>query len=170
MNERNCIFNKYNLASFLCQEYKDKYNKDISPIKLQKGMYFLFASWGGKILAAHGEGLEDTEDDETFESITPYLFDADFRAWKYGPVEHDVYIWFKHQNKEPFDPELKALCNKEYENEIVHYVKEYALRVFATSDFGLVDLSHEDECWKKSALLPNTEMNCDDILKEYASR
>lgn len=170
MEERNYIFDKYNLASFLCQEYKDKYGHDITPIKLQKGLYFLFAKWGGKIIAAQGESAEDTEDDEFYGSVSPYLFNADFRAWKYGPVEYDVYKWNKYNERSPYIPDLKPDCDGVFKNEIKKYVQEYSSRVFATSDFGLVDLSHEDDCWKSGLSAPEEKMNNDDILSEYASK
>lgn len=170
MQEIDYIFEKYNLASFLCHLYKSIYGNDITPIKLQKGLYFLFASWGGKILAAKGEGSQDTEDDDYYGSISPYLFDADFRAWKYGPVEYDIYIWNKYKERKPYIPDLIPNCDSVFQNEIKQYIEEYSKRVFATSDFGLVDLSHEDDCWKLALTAPEEKMNRDDILSEYASK
>lgn len=164
------IFDKYNLASFLCNEYFNKTNAEITPIKLQKGLYFLYAFWGGKILSAQGISKEDTEDDDRYGNYCPYLFDAHFMAWKYGPVEHDIYKWYKYEDKKPYNPTLEVLRDKDYEIEIVRYVREFTGRIFATSDFGLVDLSHEDKCWQRCVELPDSKMNNNEILKEYASR
>lgn len=37
--------NKVELAGYLIYQYKQKYNRRISPVKLQKTLYLLFAMW-----------------------------------------------------------------------------------------------------------------------------
>src|SRR5699024_7177023 len=65
-------------------------------IKVQKTLYLLFAYYG----ATYGKiNNRDTKDDQFDEQSYPkYLFNADFQAWRYGPVERDVYS--KEKNDE----------------------------------------------------------------------
>ena len=43
--------------------------------------------WGGKVLAAKNENV----DDDNCRKFNPYLFIADFKAWKYGLVDSQVW-------------------------------------------------------------------------------
>ena len=57
-----------------------------SRIKIQKTLYLLFAFYG----ATYGsiESSNSDEDNEfSGQEYPKYLFDAQFEAWKYGPVE-----------------------------------------------------------------------------------
>lgn len=44
---RKGIVNAKELAFYISDLYISKYSKEISPIKLQKSLYFTFAYWGG---------------------------------------------------------------------------------------------------------------------------
>ena len=92
------IVDKEGLYNYLLNSYKSKYGKDISPIKLQKGLYFLFAFWAQKISQIK-KSKECNEGYEIYGNYSEYLFDADFQAWAYGPVDHDIYSKYK-SNKE----------------------------------------------------------------------
>ena len=61
-----------------------------SRIKIQKTLYLLFAFYG----ATYGsiESSNSDEDNEfSGQEYPKYLFDAQFEAWKYGPVENEIY-------------------------------------------------------------------------------
>lgn len=164
------IVDKWSLASYLCNNYKNSYNDRITPIKLQKGLYFLFAMWGGKILAARGENETDTEDDDLYGKRNEYLFEANFEAWKYGPVDREIYLWYKEGKDQINATDLVFNEEIDYQNEVIQYIDETIERVFRTSDFGLVDISHDDNAWKNASCLENKHMDNQKILLEYASR
>lgn len=48
MDEKIC-FNKDDLVNYIINQYKQKTSADISPLKLQKSLYLLFAMWGGNV-------------------------------------------------------------------------------------------------------------------------
>ena len=163
------LLNKNDLACYIIEKYKEEYKKEISPIKLQKSLYFLFAMWGGKIADAKREGNEDTEDDETYSKYDKYLFDASFEAWRYGPVDREIYDKFK-------SGDLK--CSNTYDSmfnspdlEFVKaYIDDILTKIFNTNDFSLVDLTHEDRCWKDAiSIRVNTMIPKDNIIRDYQS-
>ena len=165
------ILDKQSLAEYIVFKFSQlKEGAQISPIKLQKGLYFLYAMWGGKVLLAKGESKQDTEADDLYGAWDEYLFEASFAAWKYGPVDENIWIWYKNkQNIDDLTGRLKFVDKCSYQDEVVNYVDELLVRIFATSDFGLVDLSHEDICWQ-SKVGSNSPMSNKEIIEEYAKR
>lgn len=140
----------------------------ISPIKLQKSLYFLFAYYG----ATYGSIGEDISRDDKIEETTiypKYLFDANFEAWKYGPVIYEVYSKNKSvgYQAESFIPENPQ------EAEVISYINETFQQLNEISDFGLVERSHLDEAWKDPYAkyeLDHTSsqsMDSDSIIEEY---
>lgn len=163
------LLNKKDLACYIIERYNKDYNKEISPIKLQKSLYFLFAMWGGKIADAQREGDEDTEDDETFSSYDKYLFDASFEAWRYGPVDREIYNMFKNGELKCSNSLEKMFDSSKLEL-VKGYIDDILTKIFNTNDFSLVDLSHEDKCWKDAINIGvNTLISNDDIIRDYQS-
>ncbi len=114
------IQNKYTLANYIEEKYQEIYSKKITPLKLQKSLYFLFGYYI----------LEKGENDD-------FLFNANFQAWKYGPIEKDVYY-----NK-------KDYINKEtISGEVKYFIDNYLNNIFNVSDFNLINISHTHNCWK----------------------
>lgn len=146
-----------------------KYGK-LSPLKLQKGLYFLFAYYGGTY------GNSEQLDTEVNYKFPKFLFPAKFSAWDYGPVIEEVY----HNNKnKKYDCHAKSSSviseiNKVYfnednaNNEIKLFIDELFEEVINTSDFSLVDRSHEDKVWKNAYDKGrNIEMPINEIIAEY---
>lgn len=124
--------NKYELGRYIENKYKEEFNESISPLKLQKSLYFLFGYW---ILQ---EKVKNEVDNEK-EFI--YLFDSNFQAWMYGPVEADVYDYTKRGiNSTENDIGISR--------SIEFFLNETLEKIFKVSDFGLVNLSHKHLCWK----------------------
>ena len=69
---------------------------EISPVKLQKGLYFLFAFYINTYAIKPQQDVVETEF-----NFPKYLFEADFEAWTYGPVIRDVYLKFKNKEYTP---------------------------------------------------------------------
>lgn len=107
---------------------------EIVPLKLQKGLYFLFAFY------INTYSVEPQSDVIERENIFPkYLFQADFEAWNYGPVIRDVYLKFKEKQ---YTPHQYQFSEKDKEIEI--FIKDAMTMIVEKSDFSLVDRVQED--------------------------
>ncbi|HCY6618762.1 TPA: DUF4065 domain-containing protein [Staphylococcus aureus] len=142
--------------------------KNISPLRLQKTLYFLFAYYG----ASYGQ-LSKSKEYEVTKSeslnLPGYLFDAQFEAWQYGPVIRDVYKNNKYSfgyNDIEFSMSNFEIEDKTMQQEITEYLREIIKSTLKISDFGLVERSHEDEEWKNK-ITQQEIMNNDLIIKEY---
>lgn len=140
---------------------------DISPLKLQKSLYFLFAY--------HGALYAQSTEDGTFEgtSVPPMrLFDATFEAWQYGPVIRDVYTKDKRgEYADDLHKITQAVAEVTSEPEIQTFIHELFDQIDSVSDFKLVDRSHEDQAWKDAYRKgQSTAMDNDLIIKEYVDK
>lgn len=147
------------LASYIIDFYKKKFSEEISPIKLQKALYFCFAYWGGHVRKSK---LPDTE--ITIDK-SEWLFDEDIEAWVYGPVVPDVYHCIKldsFRNENLFSNNL----------DVKDFIDGVLDEILGVSDFKLVEVSHLDNCWKKnfssSSSRHNKVIDKEDIIDEYA--
>lgn len=159
------ILNKMDLAKYIILKHKDYFGTDISPIKLHKSLYFLYAYWGSKIKLSKIK-LDDVIPEMVEMDFSDYdeeLFDADFEAWAYGPVDRDVYLWHKENSID-----VSWVCCMNIKKEILDYIDDLLIRIFNTSDFGLVDLCQEDNCWKSvyDRSFKN-KINSQSIIEEY---
>ena len=148
------------LAFYISDLYISKYSKEISPIKLQKSLYFAFAYWGGFVRKSQNKAAEIKI------NKSEYLFDDRIEAWIYGPVVPEVY---NCHNLEAFANPNLFLGNEDVK-EYIDGVLESAL---AVSDFKLVEASHSDNCWRNSFFPKsqhhNIEIPKEDIIEEYAN-
>lgn len=136
------IFSAMELAGYLNYLHNEKYKRKISPLKLQKSLFFLFGEWGAFISKANNS---DAFDGKNLLQYKKYLFTEDIEAWLYGPVVRDVYDNFnfeKNLDEEIFDTE-----EKEYAGQ---FIRDLTSELFELSDFKLVELSHQMKCWKNS--------------------
>ena len=58
-----------------------------SSIRVQKVLYLLYAYYG----AIYGS-LEQEKSYEEFETYPKRLFNANFEAWQYGPIDSEVFL------------------------------------------------------------------------------
>ena len=94
------------MSDYIFQDKTDLVNhlfyklNEASPIKIQKTLYFLFAFYG----ATYGK-LSGEESFGELESVnyTNFLFEPKFEAWKYGPVDDDVYTAYREDRYEPVE-------------------------------------------------------------------
>lgn len=158
------IMDAKELAAYICKKYKDEHGEKISPVRLQKTLYFCFAYWGG--FARKGK-LQNASEIDT-KDFSEILFDNDIEAWVYGPVIPDVY--FQYDKIESFEnPNL--FDNKNMVKEIIDNVIEDS---YSINDFRLVDISHKDQSWIRKfdydEQYHNNKMNKEDIIDEYARK
>ena len=153
------LFSAKELACYISDYYKEKFSKVISPIKLQKSLYFCFAYWGGFV-----RNSKQAETEITIEK-SDWLFDENIEAWVYGPVVPDVY----HDDNLMSNKNEKIFDGNEDVQDFINGILDDILCV---SDFKLVEVSHSDNCWKKN-FDPNSErhnvvIDKEDIITEYA--
>lgn len=143
-------------------------NQNISVIRLQKALYFLFAYYGatyGSLESDSGNGENLTEVDKKYPK---YLFDEQFEAWRYGPVIKRIYAAEKNGEYDEYgkDSELEGA---DYDRDVLKFLDEVLVQINDMSDFALVNRSHQDEAWK-SKFVEGTKfikMNRDAIIEEY---
>lgn len=157
------IMSAMELASYISYKYKEIYNnpnKKISPLKLQKSLYFCFAYWGAFV----HEG-NNTDNREFSNDFNEYLFDDEIQAWVYGPVVPYVY---RNSNKIEEYTNDKIFEGNEYVKEFIDGILNDVLKA---SDFNLVKISHEDKCWinhfHEDDIDHNEEIPKEEIIREY---
>lgn len=135
------IFSALDLAKYLNFLHLEKYNCYISPLKLQKTLFFLFGEWGAFIsqsASSHKDG-----DWDNLKSYNKYLFKEDIEAWLYGPVVRIVYN--KFNNEVIGEDKIFITDEEKYARD---FINDLAQELFSLSDFRLVELSHKMNCWK----------------------
>lgn len=164
------MFNAIQLAGYIINYYKNKFGEEISSIKLQKTLYFLFAFWGGFVRKSHEA---DPESVEEIIQEDECLFNNKIEAWVYGPVVPDVFVAFKTKTIEQLykgEELLFSGTNPLVKNTIDGMLDD----ILPISDFKLVSISHEDKCWSNNFDVLQTkhhnEIQKEDIIKEYATR
>lgn len=138
---KNCIFSALDLAKYLNSLHIEKKGTNISPLKLQKTLFFLFGEWGAFITKARNSN----GDWSSLNSYRRYLFNEDIEAWLYGPVVRDVYNKFNNETISEGD-----LFHTDEEKYARDFINDLADELFNLSDFRLVELSHQLECWKSN--------------------
>lgn len=78
--EQDYYFDVMDLAKYINAKYMEKFNKNITPIKLQKCLYFLFAYWGGFVKQGQDNPKFVEEDMSKYKK---YLHNGKFEAWTY---------------------------------------------------------------------------------------
>ncbi|EMF0072755.1 hypothetical protein PIF88_001636 [Enterococcus hirae] len=74
----------------LAKLVKSKSRREMTPLRLQKTLYFIFAFYGATL----GQLNSENEGDSKFEGSSDYpkyLFKENFEAWQYGPVLRSIY-------------------------------------------------------------------------------
>ena len=161
-NDMYVLKDARNLAYYIKEYYKKFSNEEISPIKLQKALYFCFAYWGGFI--RKNNSFSDDTKEVTF-NYNEVLFPNTIEAWVYGPVVPDVY---HEKNLDLFRKE-NLFGKEKYIEEFINNVLDDLLN---TNDFRLVDVSHQDKCWQRNFKSKSKFHNCvippEEIISEYA--
>jgi uncharacterized phage-associated protein len=128
---------------------------DMTPLKLQKSLYMLFAFYIVAIRSGH----------ETGKNIPDRLFKADFEAWSSGPVIRDVYQKAKNDSYQARAYNFKT---KAIDLEIRDFIDNLVSQIMRKSDVGLMTRSREDKSWKNAIEKgKTTPISMDDIVAEY---
>lgn len=160
------IYEKHEVAKYLAKFHEEHYGSKISKIKIQKGLYFMYAFFSQFVNRA-----KQSEISEDFPEISNELFDAKFEAWAYGPVDREVYRSYNDIliAAEKFD--INEFLNRVGSKDVADYLETLTRQIFNSSDFGLVELSHQDEAWKnhydKDMYYPDEVIPNEEIINEY---
>ncbi len=156
------ILDAKQLAAYICKLYVEKFNKGISPVRLQKTLYFCFAYWGGFVR----KGKQNNSEIEVSE-YSEVLFDNRIEAWVYGPVIPDVY----HESEIESYYKDDLFDDRPMLKEVVDNVIE---DTFELNDFRLVEISHKDNAWISKFdyddQFHNNEITKESIIDEYARK
>lgn len=134
------LFPKEQVAQYLL----DNLSND-TPIKIQKGLYFLWAYYS----ATYGNIDSSNNAQSEFDSMDPYpefLFEPNFQAWMYGPVDPDIYHQYKSEENPQFS-ETKINFDSTNKKEIQKFMDNFIRQINEVNDFGLVSRSHQDSAW-----------------------
>ncbi len=163
---KNYMFDTLELSEYIVDSYLKENNREISAIKLQKVLYFLFAYWGSYVL-----NNEKGEVEEKLTNYKKYLFNDDIYAWTYGPVVKEIYKEFRDKK---LKGNISRKSEKIFNNDInlKENIDGLMNELFSISDFQLVGMSHLDNCWKSkynaNEKAHNNKMDKDEIIDEYA--
>lgn len=172
VDEKTC-FDKDDLVNYVINQYKQKTSVDISPLKLQKSLYLLFAMWGGNAAIINEDIDKGKGTIELTDKVPTLLFDAILEAWKYGPVDVDVYDRYKENG---YQGDIKSLTDlttvsQDFLNILMPFIDSVLEQVFDINDFSLVSITQEDKVWKFTYEdNKNLVMNNEDIIKEYKEK
>lgn len=142
-------------------------------IKVQKTLYLLFAFYG----ATYGN-LENNQDDQNDFSEQTYLkelFRANFEAWRYGPVETDVYANEKlgsYSGEELDNETINEFFNTSEFKNVKDFIENIVEQTNQIDDFSLVDRTHQDNVWLDVYKEGENHIPMDnkEIIQEYIER
>lgn len=113
------------IASYLLSRYQKQFGEAMDEIKLQKLLYF-----------TQREAIIRTGS---------LMFDAEFRAWKYGPVILEIHDRFKARDLH----EELSIKSQEHWKECFDYVfREFAPK----KSMSLVSLAHGERSWTRARI------------------
>lgn len=106
----------------------------------------------------------DFNEVELESNFSEYLFDSNFEAWKYGPVDRDIYELFKQDKID----EQQSLTSES--DTVLSFIKDICSQAFEISDFALIDLVKQDFVWQNKYYNKEKNMNNEEIIEEYSLR
>lgn len=138
-----------------------------SSIKIQKTLYLLFAFYG----ATYGQLKASPNELETI-NYPAYLFEPNFEAWQYGPVDLDVHKAIHEKAYDPFELEDKAFAETLKPSEVRNirqFIDNIIEQTNDTDDFTLIGRVCEDDTWVSAVSRDDKAMDPQTIVNEYVT-
>lgn len=142
----NVFENKNTIASFLLSFFESP-----TPLKIQKSMYLLWSFYAGTYGSIdYGDEIFNEDDSLRYPN---QLFEPDFEAWRYGPVDYDIYKEMKHGQLSGSNDNIDDLFNKSSLNDdsqkrnIAMFLENLISQINDMDDFSLVNRTHQDHSW-----------------------
>lgn len=145
-----------------------------SRIKIQKTLYLLFAFYGATYGSIESSN-SDEENEFSGQEYPKYLFDAQFEAWRYGPVENEIYAREKggqYEGVSLSDAEIDSFFDTIEKKNIKAFIENIVSQAKQIDDFSLVERTHQDESWREvyKEGQNHIPMDKDAIIKEYTQK
>lgn len=175
--EKNCISQKklnslkekiknkkmatiYQVSDYIIFRLKSEGNEDLSALKLQKLLYYIQA-WH---LAFFGKKA----------------FDSDFQAWIHGPVNREIYDFYKDKKGLYSEILFEDIKDRNSINELDTELKEHIDNILETyakfSATQLEIMTHQEEPWNEARKDCESYQRCENIISNelmktyYATR
>lgn len=129
-------------AYYILSNYVEKSKGGITHLKLQKLLYYLYV-WG---LVSKQK-----------------LFETKFKAWKFGPVNLEIYSEFKNQGSNPIT--FKNYSDKKFNENDSEFVDFVITNYIKFSALTLSAMTHKEKPWKITGI--NQTIPEDDIINYY---
>lgn len=139
-----------------------------SSIKIQKTLYLLFAYYG----ATYGQ-LKATSSELETVNYPAYLFEPNFEAWQYGPVDLDVHKAIHEEAYDPFELEDKTFAETLKPSEVRNirlFIDSIIEQTNDTDDFTLIGRVCEDNAWISAANSDDKAVDPQTIVNEYITK
>lgn len=168
------MLDKIELASYISTKYQQAKEYSISPIKLQKSLYYLYAYWAGNVANIIANQKNASDSDGVCEcgfDLQTDLFNPNFEAWQYGPVDREIYTKFK--SNQLYEVTDLTISDEKTKGIIISFIDSILAQTFEISDFALVDMTHEDHAWKDTYEKHSDGTGCIEkglIIDEYQAR
>ena len=152
-----------------------------SSSKIQKTLYLLFAFYG----ATYGQLKVDPSSELETSNYPTYLFEPNFEAWRYGPVDPDIQAAMNKQAYEPFVSDIPNITHEglELENKAFNKALDPSevrnIRLFIdniieqtndTDDFTLIGRVCEDDAWVSVVKSNDKIISPQTIVDEYVAK
>ncbi len=129
------------LSQYVVRQFSQQSCGDITPMKLQKLLYYIKV-W---TLVARQD-----------------LVRADFEHWEYGPVNREVYNFYKQYQSLAIDPsQIEDVAINKSEKDLVDFIVENYIGFDA---FTLSAMTHTEEPWKQTQ---SNNVILDELIKSY---
>ena len=130
-----------------------KLGENKSAVRMHKGMYLVFKAYAATFGNIAGYFDYDVPAEYNDVHLPNKLFPANFAAWKFGPVEVDVFEQITKGDYHLEDhPDDAILINNpsEIEKSILDLIDDLIVQINAIHDFGLVDITRRHSDYKKA--------------------
>jgi uncharacterized phage-associated protein len=129
------------LSQYVVCQFSQQSSGGITPMKLQKLLYYIKV-W--TLVAKHD------------------LVRADFEHWDYGPVNREVYNFYKQYQSFAIDPnQIEDVNIRQQEKYLVDFIVENYIGFDA---FALSAMTHTEEPWKQTQ---GNNIILDELIKSY---
>lgn len=168
------ILEAKDLACYIKREYSEfsQNTREITPIKMQKALYFCFAYWAGFVNKGKIDQQISKEENEV-------LFADKIEAWSFGPVvpnayfnERDAMFFRTKSQEEEAVNRVKVIF--EEKPMLADTINSVLSDLFEISDFKLVSRSHMDKSWQNhynpTSNKHNEEIPKEEIINEYTTK
>ena len=124
--------------------------------------------------ATYGQ-LKATSSELETVNYPAYLFEPNFEAWQYGPVDLDVHKAIHEGAYNPFEPEDKAFANVLDPSEVRNirlFIDSIIEQTNDTDDFTLIGRVCEDDAWSSVAKGDGNDkiISPKNIIDEYVAK